>query len=36
MHQLFSDDKYMDSRANVQPTLLNGNRLMMLGSKISD
>ena len=31
MHRLFFDDKYMDSRAHLQPTLLNGNRLMILG-----
>ena len=36
MHRLFSDDRYMDSRAHLRPTLLNGNRLMMLGFKISD
>ena len=35
MHQLFSDDKYMVSRAHLQPTLLNGNRLMMLGFETS-
>ena len=36
MHRLFSDDKYMDSRAHLQPTLLNGNRLMMLDVETSD
>ena len=36
VHPIFSYDKYMDSRAHLQPTLLNGNRLMMLGFATSD
>ena len=36
MHWIFFDEKYMDSRAHLQPTLLNGNQLMMFGIKTSD
>ena len=36
MHQLFSDGVYEGNRAHLQPTLLNGNRLMILGFETSD